>query len=90
MSVQPDLILQLAHRIARDFEALKQEPVEVHADVRVSLNGRPARVFVDPEVDLARQVDGLAPKSWILPAPDSPPVYLRSGQALAVRSERGG
>ncbi len=90
MSVQPDLILQLAHRIARDFEALKQEPVEVRADVRVSLNGRPARVFVDPEVDLAREEDGLAPKAWILPAPDSPPVYLRSGPALAVRSERGG
>jgi len=90
MSVQPDLILQLAHRIARDFAALKQEPVEVHADVRVSLNGRPASVLVDPAVDLAREVDGLAPKAWILPAPDSPPVYLRSGQALAVRTERGG
>jgi vitamin K-dependent gamma-carboxylase len=88
--VQPDLILQLAHRIARDFEALKQEPVEVRADVRVSLNGRSAVVFVDPEVDLAREVDGLTPKSWIRPAPDSPPVYLRPAQAIAARSERGG
>ena len=29
MSVQPDLILQLAHRIARDFEAQGKGPVAV-------------------------------------------------------------
>jgi hypothetical protein len=77
MSVQPDLILQLARRIARDFEAQGQGPVEVRADARVSLNGRPAALLVDPEVDLAREVDGLTPKPWILPAPDSPPIRLR-------------
>ena len=77
MSVQPDLILQLARRIARDFEAQGQGPVEVRADARVSLNGRPAALLVDPKVDLAREVDGLTPKPWILPAPDAPPIRLR-------------
>jgi hypothetical protein len=77
MSVQPDLILQLAHRIARDFEAQGKGPVEVHADARVSLNGRSAEIFVDPDVDLAREEDGIGPKRWILAAPDSPPVRLR-------------
>ncbi len=77
MSVQPDLILQLARRIAHDFEARGQGPVEVRADARVSLNGRTAALLVDPEVDLARVVDGLAPKPWILPAPESPPLRLR-------------
>ncbi|MCP3165718.1 HTTM domain-containing protein [Myxococcus qinghaiensis] len=77
MSVQPDLVLQLARHIARDFEARGHGAVEVRADVRVSLNGRPAEVLVDPNVDLAREVDGLAPKPWILPAPDSPPIRLR-------------
>lgn len=81
MSVQPDLILQLARRIARDFEAAGKGPVEVHADARVSLNGRPAAAFLDPEVDLAREVDGLAPKVWILPSPDSPPARLRPALA---------
>jgi hypothetical protein len=81
MSVQPDLILQLARRIAHDFEAEGKGPVAVHADARVSLNGRPAAVFVDPEVDLAREVDGLAPKDWILPTPESPPAQLRSALA---------
>ncbi|HZH78069.1 MAG TPA: HTTM domain-containing protein [Archangium sp.] len=78
MSVQPDLILQLAHRIARDFEARGLGPVEVRADARVSLNGRPAVLLVDPEVDLAREEDGVAPKRWILPAPESPPVRMRA------------
>ncbi|WP_224240882.1 HTTM domain-containing protein [Hyalangium gracile] len=77
MSVQPDLILQLAHRIARDFEAQGRGPVEVHADARVSLNGRSSEIFLEPEVDLAREPDGLAPKRWIRPSPDSPPVRLR-------------
>lgn len=77
MSVQPDLILQLAHRIARDFEAQGRGAVEVRADARVSLNGRPSEAFVDPEVDLAREMDGLGAKAWILPAPDSSPVRLR-------------
>jgi vitamin K-dependent gamma-carboxylase len=81
MSVQPDLILQLAQRIARDFEAEGKGPVEVHADASASLNGRPAAAFVDPAVDLAREVDGLALKDWILPAPDSPPLRLRPALA---------
>lgn len=81
MSVQPDLILQLAQRIARDFEAQGKGPVQVHADARVSLNGRPAELFVKPDVDLSRMGDGLAPKEWILPSPDSPPVRLRPALA---------
>ncbi|ATB49261.1 HTTM domain-containing protein [Corallococcus macrosporus] len=78
MSVQPDLILQLARHIARDFEARGKGRVQVHVDALVSLNGRPAERLVDPDVDLAQEVDGLAPKRWIRPAPDTPPVRLRS------------
>lgn len=81
MSGQPDLILQLAQRIARDFEAAGKGPVEVRADARVSLNGRPSELFLDPEVDLAREADGLAPKGWIRPAPGAPPLHLRSALA---------
>ncbi|MBZ4419037.1 HTTM domain-containing protein [Myxococcus sp. RHSTA-1-4] len=77
MSVQPDLILQLARRIARDFEAKGLGPVEVRAEARVSLNGRPAELLLDPTVDLAREMDGLAAKPWIRPAPESPPIRLR-------------
>lgn len=78
MSVQPDLILQLARHIARDFEAQGKGRVQVHVDAQVSLNGRPAELLVDPDVDLAQEVDGLAPKRWIRPAPESPPIRLRA------------
>lgn len=86
MAVQPDLILQLAHRIARDFEATTHHPVEVRADVRVSLNGRMSERLVDPTVDLSKEEDGLGPKAWILPAPEGPPVHLRPTRAAQARS----
>lgn len=78
MSGQPDLILQLAHRIAADFRARGMGEVEVRAEALVSLNGRPARPMIDPQRDLARIDDGLMPKDWILPGPDTPPVPQRS------------
>lgn len=74
---QPDLILQLAHHIARDFAVHGHPGVEVHADARASLNGRPAAIFVDPGADLARETDGFGRKGWIHPAPAGPPPLLR-------------
>ena len=76
ISTQPDLILQLAHHIARDFEAKGHESVEVRAEVTASLNGRRAQVLVDPTIDLAKEEDGFGPKSWVLPAPTDPPLQL--------------
>jgi hypothetical protein len=77
MAVQPDLILQLAHHIARDFAANGHPGVEVRADARASLNGRPAALLVDPGIDLAHEADGLGGKRWIRPAPAGPPPLLR-------------
>ncbi|MDE2991767.1 MAG: HTTM domain-containing protein [Chloroflexota bacterium] len=70
MAYQPDMILETAHFIADDFRQQGRD-VEVRADVFVTFNGRPAVRFIDPDVDLARIAPGLAPKPWILPAPDS-------------------
>lgn len=69
MSFQPDMILQLAHRIARDFHARGIPGVEVRAEAYVSLNGRPSRLLVDPAVDLAARRDSLLPQPWILRDP---------------------
>jgi hypothetical protein len=80
MSVQPDLILQLARHIARE-QAARGRTVEVRADARVSLNGRPGERFLDPTVDLAAAADGLAPKSWIAPTPACDPIHLRPALA---------
>ncbi|MBX3130059.1 MAG: HTTM domain-containing protein [Polyangiaceae bacterium] len=88
MSGQPDLVLQLAHHVARDFEARGLGPVEVRVDARVSLNGRRAAPLIDPEVDLTRVSDGLGPAPWITPAPASDPPRLRPLPQRGVALER--
>lgn len=76
-SGQPDLILQLGHRIARDF-ASRGLDVRVRVEAMVSLNGRPAMKMIDPAVDLTQVTDGISPVRWILPPPASPPIHLSS------------
>lgn len=75
---QPDLVLQLAHHVARDFQERGYDDVQVRAEAIVSLNGRSATPMIDSSVDLARVQDGLGKAHWILPAPDGPPIHLRS------------
>jgi len=68
MSGEPDLIRQAAHAVA-DAEAEAGRPgVEVRVDAWMSFNGRPARRWIDPTVDLAAEPASLAPAHWILPA----------------------
>lgn len=74
-STQPDLILQLAHRIRDDESALGRD-VKVRAEVLVSLNGRPPALLLDPARNLAVIDDGVGRATWILPAPDTPPAKL--------------
>jgi hypothetical protein len=76
-ATQPDLILQLAHRIADDFSAREGARPIVQVDAIASLNGRPPARLIDPEVDLASVPDSLARAAWILPAPPEPPPALR-------------
>lgn len=78
MSGQPDLILQLAHHIADDFDARGLGPVEVRAEARVSVNGRRSRLLIDPTVDLTTIDDGVSEATWIMPEPPGPPVRLRA------------
>ena len=78
MAGQPDLILQLAHRIAADFRERGYPAVEVYADSAVSLNGRPAAPLIDPTVDLARVSGDLRPAAWIARDPTSSPLRLSS------------
>ena len=78
MSSQPDLILQLAHRIRDDYAAKGLGPVEVRADTWVSLNGRPIQRLIDPNVDLSQVEDGFGKADWILPEPSAPPPRLHA------------
>ncbi len=74
LAVQPDLILQLAHRIGAEWNARGDGPVRVYADSLVSLNGRRAAPLIDREVDLMTVRDTFAPKAWILPLREGPPL----------------
>jgi hypothetical protein len=87
MSVQPDLVLQLAHHIAEEHRARGLEDVEVRVDAFCSLNGRPATRLVDRDVDLAAVEDGVLPARWILPAPEGAPPSLRPRHTLAALVE---
>ncbi|HEU4412646.1 MAG TPA: HTTM domain-containing protein [Polyangiaceae bacterium] len=76
-SGQPDLILQLGHRIARDFRERGYPDVRVRVEALVSLNGRKPALLFDPEVDLTKVRDGLGRADYLLPAPASPPGHVR-------------
>jgi vitamin K-dependent gamma-carboxylase len=80
MTTRPDLILQLAHMIARHYAEQGRPGIQVYADVRVSLNGRPRQPLVDPNVDLAAQPWTWRTADWILPL---------QGKAEASTSEPG-
>ena len=77
MSGQPDLILQLAHHIQKDFRAKGLGEVEVRVQALVSLNGRRLAPLIDPRVDLSQVSDGLWRATWILPAPAAPPPRIQ-------------
>ncbi|MEL6866290.1 MAG: HTTM domain-containing protein, partial [Bacteroidota bacterium] len=67
MAMQPDLILQFAHYLKEHYAQKGMEDPSVRAEVWVTLNGRPAQLLIDPQVDLTQQTDSWASKDWILP-----------------------
>ncbi len=87
MSAQPDLIAQLARHVRDDFAARGLGPVQVYADAWASLNGRRRQRLIAPDVDLAQVSTGLAPASWILPAPPEPAPALRRRSELELRAD---
>ena len=72
MATQPDLILETARIIARDFAARGHPAAQVRADVFVAMNGRRYARLVNPQTDLAAVAHGIAPKAWLLPEPRRP------------------
>jgi hypothetical protein len=64
---KPDLIIQFAHHLAREYARRGYPNVEVRCRAMVSLNGRPLRLLVDPRVDLAAEPRTLRGYDWILP-----------------------
>lgn len=65
MSTQPDMILEMAHYLKKQWQAKGYPNIQVYADARVSLNGRRTQSLIDPQVDLGKINDGLVRKTWI-------------------------
>ncbi len=66
MAMQPDMILQFAHFLAKYYQKQGLVNPQVRAEVYVTLNGRPSRLLIDPNVNLAQIQDGWKQKDWIL------------------------
>lgn len=67
MATQPDMILQFAHFLAREYQQQGIESPQVRADSFVSLNGRRSKRYLDRQTDLCTLKDSFAPKTWLLP-----------------------
>jgi vitamin K-dependent gamma-carboxylase len=68
MSIRPDMLVQFARHVAEHYrrETGAGARPQVYADVEMSLNGRPMKQLVDPQVDLASQQVSLKPADWIV------------------------
>ncbi len=67
MYTHPDMILQFAHFLQREYEA-KGQQVAIYADIQVKLNDHPRQRFVDPTVDLTTiKWQFFQSADWILP-----------------------
>ena len=67
MAMQPDLILQYAHHLKQHYEKQGVSNPSVRAEVLVTLNARPAKWLIDPQMDLTQLEDSWQRKNWILP-----------------------
>lgn len=68
ISSKPDMIWQFAQRLEKEYEQQGKE-VEVYVESRLSVNGRPYQLFIDPSVDLAAEEwKHFSHHHWILPS----------------------
>jgi hypothetical protein len=67
MAFQPDMILQFAHHLKAWYEQHDVPVQKIRAEVYVTLNGKPSRLYIDPQVDLTQLHDSWKHKNWILP-----------------------
>jgi hypothetical protein len=65
MAMQPDMILQFAHFLAKYYAEKGVSSPAVRAEVYVTLNAAPSRLLIDPNLDLTKIRDGWSHKTWI-------------------------
>lgn len=71
MTGKPDLVIQFAHFLKKEFSRKLNSEVSVYASTRVSLNGRPRKEMIKPGTDLALEERKIGHYGWILPLEES-------------------
>lgn len=65
---KPDFIWQFAQKL-EEIYAREGKEIEVYADIKVSINGRPRKQLTDPTIDLTQEEwSHFKHHSWILPS----------------------
>lgn len=67
MATQPDMILQYAHFLAKEYEQKGIKNPIVTAESYVTLNGSGSRLYIDSTINLATEQETFGHKAWILP-----------------------
>jgi vitamin K-dependent gamma-carboxylase len=67
ISRDPDLILQLCHKLRDRLEAMGHPDLQLRVFSLVSLNGRKPQLMIDPTVDLAGEPLSWRYPSWVVP-----------------------
>lgn len=60
VTTQPDMLLSFGRWLGERSRKLGHPNIEIHADVQVSLNGRPHRALLDPSADLLAAGESVA------------------------------
>jgi hypothetical protein len=71
MATQPDMILQFAHFLDKEYKKMGIEDPVVKVQSYVTLNGRRSQSFVDTSIDLSSEEESFFAKKWILPFNDN-------------------
>jgi len=66
-STKPDVMWQFAQRLKQDFKN-KGQDVAVYINCKVSINGKPYKTLINPDIDIANvEWDVFNHSNWILP-----------------------
>jgi hypothetical protein len=68
MAFQPDLIVQYAHYLKNHYSSQGQAVTRVRAEVYVTLNGQPSRLYFSPQLNLLT-LQAQGSRHWLYPAP---------------------
>ena len=70
-STKPDVIWQFAQRLKQDFKNQGQD-VAVYINSKVSVNGKPYKTLINPDIDIANvEWDVFNHSNWILPSKEN-------------------